>query len=180
MRILKENTAAVIIDVQEKLFPHMCEKEKLEQNLKSFIQGMNILKMPVIVTEQYTKGLGPTVPFLSEYIRHYPAIEKTAFSCCDDNAFMTALSKMRVKNVLLVGIESHVCVLQTVIDLLQNGFLPVIIEDCTSSRKINDKIIAINRMSGEGAIISSCESILFELLRFSGTEQFKAVSRLIK
>jgi len=180
MRILKENTVAVIIDVQEKLFPHMFEKEMLRKNLNILMQGINILGLPAILTEQYTKGLGPTIPSLREYVKEYSSVEKTAFSCCDESVFMSKLREMKVNFVILAGIEAHVCVLQTAIDLLQNGFLPVIIEDCTSSRKIKDKAIAIKRMAREGAIISSCESILFELLRFSGNEQFKAVSRLIK
>jgi len=180
MRISVENTAAIIIDIQEKLFPHICETDVLEKNMIILLQGLKILNLPVIVTEQYSKGLGFTIPSLGEYIREYPIMEKTAFSCCDDHAFMERLRDINATHVIIAGIEAHVCVLQTTIDLLHAGFLPVVVEDCISSRKIKDKTIAINRMAREGAVITSYESILFELLRFSGTDQFKAVSRLIK
>ena len=110
----------------------------------------------------------------------YQPIEKMSFSCCDNPEFMTALEATGRKNVIVIGIESHVCVLQTVIDLIERDYNPIVIEDCVSSRNLNDKIIAIERMSSEGAIISSCESILFELCRYSGTDEFKRMSKIVK
>ena len=180
MRILKENSLALIIDVQERLYPHIFENDKLEKNLRILISGFNILEIPILVTEQYPKGLGPTIPSLHEMLKSSPVIEKMSFSCCDEPVFMKSLEDSGKKSVLVAGIESHVCVLQTVIDLLNKNFLPVIIEDCVSSRNLNDKRIAMKRMRQEGVIISTTESILFELLRISGTEQFKAISKLVK
>jgi nicotinamidase-related amidase len=180
MRILTVRTVAVIIDVQERLYPHIHENEKLEKNLRTLISGLKILEIPLILTEQYPKGLGSTIPSLKEMLQSFPRIEKISFSCCDEPVFMKSLADSEKKNVLVAGIESHVCVLQTVIDLLNQNFLPVIIEDCVSSRNLNDKRVALKRMRGEGAIISTTESILFELLRVSGTEQFKAISKLVK
>lgn len=180
MRILKENTVAIFIDIQERLFPFIHDKDTLEQNLVTLSAGLQTLEIPLLVTEQYTKGLGFTVPPLKIALGDHHAIEKTAFSCCDEPRFMTALNASGKQNVILCGIETHVCVLQTAIDLLQSGYQPVVIEDCVSSRKLSDKNTAIERMRKEGAIISSLESILFELARYSGTDAFKAISKLVK
>jgi nicotinamidase-related amidase len=93
---------------------------------------------------------------------------------------MEGIATSGKENIIIAGIESHVCVMQTAIDLINNGYHPVVVEDCVSSRSENDKKMAIERMRDEGAIITTCESILFELLRFSGTEQFKGISKLVK
>lgn len=180
MRILKENTIGLVIDVQEKLFPHMHNYEELVGNLIKLISGLKVLEVPIILTEQYTKGLGPTINSIQEAIGEYTAIEKMAFSCCDEPQFLKVLKEQSKKNVIVCGIESHVCILQTCIDLQQSGYQSVIIEDCISSRKASDKVISLERMKKEGAIISSLESILFELSRVSGTESFKSISRLVK
>ena len=180
MRILKEHSVAVMIDVQEKLFPHMFEKEILEKNLNIFVRGLRTLDIPLIVTEQYTKGLGFTIPSLASALGDYSAHEKSAFSCCDDSGFTESIGLHNPVHVILAGIEAHVCVQQTAIDLLQKGYIPVVIADCVSSRKETDKQLALNRLRDEGAIISSYESVLFELLRYSGTPQFKTISQLVK
>ncbi len=180
MRILKENTIGIFIDIQEKLFPHMQEMDQLEQNLITLAAGFKVLEVPFLVTEQYPKGLGFTILPLKMAFGEYSAIEKMAFSCCDEPQFANALGADGKKNVILCGIETHVCVLQTALDLLQAGYQPVVIEDCVSSRKLSDKNTAISRLRQEGAIITSLESILFELTRYSGTETFKAISKLVK
>ena len=180
MRILHDNTIALFIDIQEKLFPHIRDKERLEQNLIKLGKGMHILEIPVLVTEQYRKGLGITIPILKPVLEGYPNIEKTAFSCCDEPDFMSKFKSFGKELVIICGIETHVCVLQTAMDLLALGYRPIVIEDCVSSRKDSDKAVAIHRMRQEGVIISSLESILFELTRFSGTEKFKLISSLVK
>lgn len=176
-----ENTAGLVIDIQERLLPHIYDHEKILKNVEILLDGLRVLDMPVLITEQYRKGLGETAPEVREKLDRFEPLEKMTFSCCDDKHFMSELEKMHgIKNILICGIESHVCVLQTCIDLLEKGYQPIIIEDCTSSRKINDKEIAISRMRQEGAMISTCESILFELTRISGNEKFKAISKLVK
>ena len=180
MRILKENTLALIIDVQDRLFPHINENKLLEKNLLLLITGLKVLEVPVIYTEQYPKGLGHTIPSINELLVSYPMVEKTTFSCCDEPLFMKSVGDYGKQNIIIAGIECHVCVLQTVLDLLQRGISPVVIEDCVSSRKPNDRKIALKRMRQEGAVVSTTESILFELARVSGTEQFKAISKLVK
>lgn len=180
MRILRENTIAVIIDVQSRLFPHIFENNILGNNLEILIQGLKILEIPVIITEQYTKGLGLTIPSLRNLLPEQPAIEKVSFSCCDEQIFRKTLLDSGKTNIIIAGIESHVCVMQTVTDLIQLGLRPVVIENCVSSRNLNDKNISIKRMYQEGATISTYESILFELCRTSDTNKFKEISKIVK
>lgn len=180
MRIKVEESAGLIIDIQEKLLPHISEHHQLARNTEILISGLKILEVPLIVTEQYVKGLGPTIAPISDLLIDNQSIEKMSFSCCDEELFTNKINKLEKKVIIIAGIEAHVCVLQTVIDLLEKGFRVVVIEDCVSSRSLSNKNNAIERMRQEGAIISSYESILFELTRVSGTEKFKAISKLVK
>jgi nicotinamidase-related amidase len=180
MRILRKETAAVIIDIQERLFPHIHRHDEIAGRTELLVKGLQVLGMPVLLTQQYTRGLGATIPQIGELFSGEGFIEKTAFSCCDEPAFMETLRESDPKNIILAGIETHVCVLQTALDLISEGFRPVVIEDCVSSRLENDRTSALERLRTEGAIISTSESILFELLRFSGTDEFKSISKLVK
>lgn len=181
MRLLKDDTILVIVDIQEKLFPHIHENEKLINNCKKLIEGFKALNVPIIITEQYTKGLGVTLKEIQDVLEeNYKPIEKIDFSCCGSSQFLDELHNSKKKNIILIGIETHVCVLQTALDLLNEGFQPVLIEDCVSSRKLNDKNIAVQRMLHEGCIVSTLESILFELCRKAGNETFKAISKIVK
>jgi len=180
MRILKERSLGLIIDIQEKLFPYIFENEELMKNTQILVQGLKVLGIPLILSEQYTKGLGYTVEPIKLAVGESTYIEKRAFSCCDDPSFDLQLSLLNKHYVIIAGIETHVCVLQTVVDLINLGYQPVVIEDCVSSRKLSDKLAAIARMRQEGAIISTYESILFELARSSDSEYFKAISKLVK
>ena len=180
MRISKDNTACIIIDIQDRLFPHMYKKEELERNVRILIKGLELLEIPLLVTEQYRKGLGSTIPGIIDILSTFEPIEKISFSCCDESRFLKALNLLNKKYIILAGIEAHVCVLQTVIDLIENGYHPVLVEDCVSSRKENDKRIALDRIRNEGATITTYESILLELCRVAGSETFKKISGLIK
>ena len=181
MRILKNDTLAVVVDVQEKLFPHIHENEKVLANSLKLISGLQVLDIPIIVTEQYTKGLGKTLePIVTLLKDQYQPIEKIDFSCCGSDEFLNLLKQHNKKNIILLGIETHVCVLQTALDLVENGYNPVIIDDCVSSRTLFDKNIALQRMRYEPCIISTVESILFELCRKAGSDTFKAISKLVK
>jgi nicotinamidase-related amidase len=180
MRINRELSLGLIIDIQEKLFPHMDQHEVLLRRCAILIEGIKVLDIPLVLTEQYPKGLGATVPEISALYGQKPVIEKIAFSCCDEPALMQHAFLQSRNTVIICGIEAHVCVLQTVIDLLEAGYQVVVVEDCISSRKPEDKRVAVERMRAEGAVISTSESILLELARVAGTEEFKAISRLIK
>lgn len=180
MRITKNNSIGVVIDMQSRLYPFIHEHEQLTKNSSVLIRGLKEIGIPLVVTQQYTRGLGDTIDRIKEVLGEYEHIEKMAFSCCDEPAFNEDLAVAAMKYVIIAGIETHVCVLQTVVDLLASGYLPVVVEDCVSSRRINDKQMAIARMRQEGAVITTYESILFELLRYSGTDQFRAISKLVK
>lgn len=180
MRILKDHAIFIIIDVQEKLFPVMSQAEKLRDNMVKLIKGMEILKLPFLITQQYTKGLGPTIKPIAEQLKDYLPLEKVSFSCCDEPDFEDKLEEFAKPVAIVSGIEAHVCVLQTVVDMIKMGFTVVVVEDCIDSRKENDKRIAIERMKQEGAFVASYESILFELCRVSDTGEFKAISKLLK
>lgn len=180
MRILKENTAALIIDMQERLFPHIYQNQQLQKNCAILIKGLKLLEIPLLLTEQYSKGLGATIAPIQILLEENTPLEKMAFSCCGSEDFMKNLQAVNKKFVVICGIEAHVCVQQTVIDLLEKNYQPVVIADCISSRKEADKNIALERMRQAGAVITSYESILFELCRVAGTEQFKQISKLVK
>ena len=176
MRIEAEHTAALVIDYQEKLVPVMHEKENLICQSGILLRGLNVLGVPMFLTQQYTKGLGETVNEITTAAGTEEDVEKISFS-----AYEGVKEKIRDKKYIIIcGIETHICVLQTVIDLKAAGFIPVIVENCVSSRKENDKKIALQRMKEEGAIITTYESVLFELLKEAGTEKSKKIQRLIK
>ncbi|MFB6319322.1 hydrolase [Saccharicrinis sp. FJH54] len=180
MRIVKTDTAGVIIDMQEKLLPHMKKQPTVLENCVKLITGLNLLEVPVLATQQYTRGLGETVEHIREVFEPFDYIEKTSFSCCDEPEFNVRLKSTGKHFVIIAGIETHVCVLQTVIDLINFGYQPVVIENCVSSRFDEDKDSAIHRMRQEGAIISTYESVLFELTQDAKADAFKAISKLVK
>lgn len=180
MRILKEDTIALVIDIQERLFPHIFEAEKLEKNITILVEGLKLLEVPIIVSEQYKKGLGEIIPSISELVKEYPHTEKTAFSCCDEPTIQERIELSGKRDIILAGIESHICLLQTAIDLKERGFNPILVADCVSSRTAENKFIAIERYKQEGIIITSYESILFELCRYANGDVFKSISKLVK
>jgi len=180
MRIHKDQAAGLIIDIQEKLFPHIHKKEKTAINTRILIEGLKALEIPVLLTQQYTKGLGETIPDIAGVLPGQSPIEKISFSCCDEPGFMKELIRLDKEFIIIAGIEAHVCVLQTALDLVDNNYMPVVVQDCVSSRKKNDFRMAIERMRNERIIITTYESVLFELCRFAGTDSFKQISRLVK
>jgi nicotinamidase-related amidase len=181
MRILREKCSAVLIDVQSKLFPHIADKQKLEDNITKLVKGLQVLQIPILITQQYTKGIGETIDSLRALFPDgFTHIEKSEFSCLDNVDFQAELMKLGKDCLIIFGIESHVCVLQTVLDAINMGYLPILVEDCISSRNLNDKNIAVQRARNEGAIITTYESLLFELTRISGTDEFKLISKIIK
>lgn len=180
MRIYETYTLFIMVDIQERLFPHIYQHEVLKENCIKLIKGIDALKIPLIVTEQYVKGLGPTIPELKLLVEEHQTFEKSAFSCADDTQILDAIKESKRQTIILFGIEAHVCILQTALDLLEKNYHVVIIEDCISSRKQNDKKVAVQRLIQEGVRFTSYESILLELCRYSGTERFKTISKIIK
>jgi nicotinamidase-related amidase len=180
MRILKNDTIALVVDFQERLFPVIHQNDKLQNNVTTLLQGLNTLCVPMIVTEQYRKGLGATIEPIALLVEDKPNMEKIAFSCCDEPSILEKIELSGRRTILICGIESHICVLQTAIDLKERGFKPVVVADCVASRTEENKQIALERMKQEGIILTSYESILFELCRYSGSDEFKAISKLVK
>jgi len=180
MRILKENTIGLVIDIQERLVPVMEENEQLVENCRKLIQGLQILGVNLLVTQQYSKGLGETIDEIKSVINDFQYIEKKDFSCYDEPVFAEKLKRSGAENVIICGIESHVCVLQTAIDLKEAGFVPVVVMDCVSSRSFDNVDLAMKRFRYEGILMTSLESILFELTRSAAAPGFKEISKLVK
>ena len=176
MRIEAKQCTAIAVDFQERLMPVMHGKEELVKRTGILLAGLRVLGIPVCITQQYTKGLGMTIAEVTEAAGSSEYIEKIEFSSYGATADFI---KSR-KYVIVCGIEAHICVLQTVIDLKEKGFQPVLVTDCVSSRKESDKKIALMRARDEGVILTTSESILFELLKKAGTETSKKIQKLIK
>lgn len=176
----RHHTLAICVDIQERLLPHIHGNQELTRRAATLIRGLRVLDVPIVVTEQYTKGLGTTVPEIATALGIYEPIEKMTFSCCGNPDVEAAVLGNNRHHVIVFGIEAHVCVQQTVLDLLSQGQKVVVIQDCVSSRSENDARVAIERMRHAGAVISTMESVLFELLRTSGTQEFKSISALVK
>lgn len=189
-RIKKEDTVLVGIDFQERLMPAMKNREELEATAVKLVKGCRILGVPVILTQQYTKGLGETVSAISAAVTEpiaegdasaeFQPVEKTSFSAVGEPDFVERLERLGRKTVIIAGIEAHVCVQQTVIDLLDKGYTVFVANDCISSRSNTDKKYSQRRMGDAGAVGTTCESILFELLGGAKEPGFKQISALVK
>lgn len=180
MRILAEDTCCAVIDYQEKILPAMAEKETLLENSVKLLKGLNILEVPVMMTAQYSKGLGVNVPEIREAAGIEEFFDKKSFSIYEDEGARKKLESLGRKNVILCGIEAHICVLQSIMGLVAAGYQPILVEDCVSSRKLHDKEVSIERARAEGAIVTTCESLLFELTGGAGSDKFKQISNLVK
>ena len=173
-------SALLVIDVQEKLVPTIHEKEVLLRRAGRLIDGFNELDLPVLATEQYRAGLGETVPELGRRLpRDRCVFEKLKFSACIEPV-RQRLSESNTRSVVLAGIEAHVCVLQTAIDLVDAGYVTAVAVDATASRRSIDKEMAIKRMIQVGVIPTTVESALFELTHEAGTERFRRIHKMIK
>src|SRR5713226_7358221 len=182
-RLQRTEALFVIIDVQEKLLPLIDGGEAVVRNLDRLVRGFHILYIPIVVTEQYTKGLGPTGSVLRTTLMEtvgYSPIEKSTFSAYGCGEFQAALRLARRKQIIVAGIETHVCVYQTAKDLIEADYQVTIIADAVSSRTAENRDIALRRMTVDGAKLSSTEMALFELLVNSGTDEFRAISGLVK
>jgi nicotinamidase-related amidase len=179
--VLKLDDAALgVIDVQGKLARLMHSRTELFKNLRLMIQGAQVLGIPILWTEQYPKGLGPTVPEVSELLSTIQPIAKNAFSCCGEPAFMSALERLGRRQLLVTGIETHICVHQTALDLLDAGYEVQVIADAVSSRTAENRHIGLEKMRDAGVVITSTETALFELMKVAGGPQFKQISQLVK
>src|SRR5438105_1040273 len=163
-RLNRAVSALLVVDIQDRLLPAIFEKERLLQNTLRLIKGASILNVPVLVTEQYRKGLGVTVPEIASAIAGFAPTEKVTFSACGAAGLLPALKAKGVRQVILCGMEAHVCISQTCLDLLESDFNVFVVADAVSSRTPENCRIGIERMRDQGAVIVSTEMVLFELL----------------
>ncbi len=168
------------MDVQGKLARKMYGKEKLFRNLQALIQGAQILSIPILWTEQVPKKIGRTLPEFVKMLANSKPIRKASFSCALNRDFMEALQGLHRKQILVSGIEAHVCVYQTVVDLLEKRYEVQVVADTVSSRKRENRDLAFARMKELGASLTSVEMILCELLRTTENPKFREILRLIK
>ena len=179
--ILQRNkTALLIIDVQERLFRVMEERETVSHAIQTLIKGCRILDIPIFYTEQYPQGLGRTDPEILTLLQSEKVIEKMRFSSCCETDLMQGLKSKGIEQIVLVGIECHVCVLQTALDLTELGYQVHVVRQAITSRNKSDRDIALQRMQANGITITGVESVLFELTEISGTDTFKEIIKLIK
>lgn len=176
----REDSILVVIDCQTKLMPAINNTEELEATVIKLAKGINVLDVPVVVTQQYTKGLGPTMDSISEALGEFEPIEKITFSAMGCPEFVEAMKASGRKNVILTGTETHICVEQTALELLDAGYNVYLVQDCVGSRKDNDKNYACQRMAAAGAVVTTYEAVLYELLRGAKAEGFKAISAIVK
>lgn len=179
-KIIKPDVVLVVIDFQERLLPAMKSYEELTKRAVKLIKGCRVMGVPVIVTQQYTKGLGKTVSEIHKALGEYEPIEKTSFSALGEPAFIKALEKSGRKSVILAGIESHVCVQQTALDLLERGYGVFLVNDCIASRNNNDRKYAQRRIAESGAVGTTHEAVLFELCADAKDPGFKEIQAIVK
>jgi nicotinamidase-related amidase len=183
MRLQRDQTVLVVIDVQEKLIPVIDGAAEVVRNIERLVRGCHLLGVPTLLTEQYVRGLGPTVAPLRAAFQEttgYAPIEKSCFSADGCESFSARLAELGRKEVLIAGVETHVCVYQTVEDLLARGMSVSVVADAVSSRTARNREIALQRMTFDGAAVTTTEMALFELTVASGTDEFRAISKLVK
>ena len=181
-RIEREEAVLIIIDVQDVLMKKMNQEvgKNVIQNIRTLLTFAKEMAIPILMTEQYPKGLGKTVPEIKMELGSILPIEKVSFSCCGVETFNEKLNRLGRKQVILSGIETHVCVLQTAADLIQKSYEVHVVADAICSRRKLDWEIGLRWMEKRGAMISTTEIIAFQLLKEAGTEEFRGLSKLLK
>jgi nicotinamidase-related amidase len=178
--IRKDEAALVLIDIQDKLAAAMKKKEDVVTNCLHLVELAKMLEIPILVTEQYPKGLGPTLEELRRALPLYEPFEKTAFDCCREIGFIEKVAATGRKKILLTGMEAHICVLQTALGLLQAGYTVQVVQDAVCSRTKDNFRIGMEWLRQAGAVVTGTETVLFQLLEKAGGEAFKVISKRIK
>jgi nicotinamidase-related amidase len=176
----KKRSVLVLIDFQEKLFPNVHEYQSMLPRIDLLLDACNLLHVPVLITEQYPKGLGSTIESIRKAAPQVHPLEKMSFSCLGTSDFKEWLASFRRDQVLLAGIETHICVAQTALDLVSQGGNVFVVADATSSRRPLDAQIALHRLDRAGVAITTAEAVVFEWLRRAGTDEFKALQPKLK
>jgi len=180
MRIVEEESMVIVVDIQERLFEHIAHYQILQEKVCRFLDAIALFEMPIFLAEQYPKGLGHTIPSIKERLRSCEVYEKVTFSCCQNPLMRDALLTCKKKSAIVVGVETHVCVLQTCLDLLEMGIQPFLVVDCVGSRESKDHDVALHRLAHAGVILTTYESIVFEVCGSAKHSAFKAMSQIVK
>jgi nicotinamidase-related amidase len=178
--ITTEDTALILVDVQGNLAQSMHNKEGLSENLKRMVKGAQLLGVPILWTEQNPDGLGPTMPEIAELLPNQNPVSKFSFSCCGSEQFMKELKALNRQNILIVGMEAHVCVYQTAADLVNLNYDVQVVADAVASRTLENKQIGLEKSKEAGAGITSTEIALFELLKIAKGDKFKEIIKIVK
>lgn len=175
----KDESLILVIDIQDRLTVAMNQGDRVVKNTKILLESSKLMDIPVLVTEQYPKGLGHTVDEILNTLEDLEVFEKSSFTGCIDGV-NSRLEELGKKKIIIVGMETHVCVLQTCRDLISRGYNVYIVRDAVTSRTLENYENALEMMRNMGAVITNTETILFDLLKRAGSEEFKAISRMIK
>jgi nicotinamidase-related amidase len=170
----------VLIDFQEKLFPNVCDHQRVLARVDLLLSAASLLQVPLLLTEQYPKGLGNTIEEIRRALPQMQALEKMDFSCVQTAGFKERLSSLGRDQIVLAGIETHICVAQTAMDLASKGERVFVVADATSSRRPLDAQIALQRLEQSGLTVTTAEAVVFEWLRRAGTDEFKALQPKLK
>lgn len=180
-KLLKPDTSALlIIDIQDRILPVINNYQIVIDNTLKLIKGFKVLGLPIYYTEQYPKGLGPTTKIIKDELSDLQPFDKMSFSCSGAGELFNEFKKKNLTQIIVCGVESHVCVQQTVLDLIENDVQVNLAADAVSSRKEIDYRTALDRMRQHGVEVTTTEAVLFELLKVCGTPQFKEVSKIVK
>jgi len=175
-----DNTFLLLIDMQDRLYRAMHAKEDLLENVRKLIMGMKALGIPIVMSEQYPEGIGKTIPEVAELLPDTPGIRKLSFSCCANRECNAAMAATERNQALIAGIEAHVCVYQTAMDLLDGGFEVQVAADAVSSRSPLNRDLGLQKMRDAGIAITSVEIAIFELLKTAESDKFRELSRILK
>jgi len=181
MKLLeREQTGLIVVDVQAKLMGVMGRKQRVMENVIRLLQLSKLFALPIILTEQYPKWLGPTLPEITEDFPDDEPIAKLHFNCCDVDAFNERLDSAGLKNIILTGVESHICIFQTCVSLIEKGYQVHVPQDAVDSRTDENWGVGLELMRKAGAFITSTETVIYQILKKAGTPEFKQMSKFVK
>jgi len=178
--LTRENTALIIVDAQEKLMQVMGNPDRVRDRIVKLLHLARLFSIPVVLTEQNPKLLGPTIPAVKTALSEYDPIEKLDFDCCNVDLFNTRLQEKALRNIILTGVETHICIFQTCVSLLERGYTIHVPHHAVDSRTADNWNIGLSLMREAGAYITSAETIIFQILKRAGTTEFKEMLKIVK
>ena len=176
----RENTGLLVVDVQEKLMQVMGRKQRVIDNIIKLLHLSKLFNLPVILTEHYLKWLGPTLPEIIESLPTYEPIQKLHFNCCDVDAFNERIESEGFKNIIVTGVESHICIFQTCVSILEKGYQVHVPQDAVDSRTDENWRVGLGLINKAGAFITSTETVIYQILKKAGTKEFKKMLKIIR